>query len=69
MNLTLFSAGLLSKWGFNDGDEPDAWLDWAEERLTRDELHEYDWHDVLRHLVRTRLVPALDQRVEVIEMA
>ena len=63
--LTLWSDGLLSKWGFNDGDEPDAYLDWCDEHG-----HPYpdDWHTVLRTLVRTRLAPALDQRVELVDI-
>lgn len=64
-SLTLISEGLLSRWGFNDGDVPDIYLDWCD-----DHGHPYpdDWHTVLRALVRTRLVPALDQRVELVEI-
>lgn len=63
--LTLFADCLLSKWGFGDGDVPDAYLDWCD-----DNGHPYpdDWHTVLRTLVRTRLVPALHQRVEVVDI-
>jgi hypothetical protein len=60
--LTLFSDGLLSKWGFNDGDAPDDFLGWLE-----DSGHGWriDWHSVLVRLVRDYLVPALDQDVDV----
>lgn len=63
--LVLRSDGLLSKWGFNDGDEPDAYLDWCD-----DNGHPYpdDWDTVLRTLVRTRLAPALDQHVELVDI-
>lgn len=63
--LVLHADGLLSKWGFNDGDEPDAYLDWCDANG-----HPYpdDWHQVLRTLVRTRLAPALLQRVELVDV-
>jgi hypothetical protein len=65
--LRLDSESLLSKWGFNDGDEPDPLLDLLDERglpyPTRDE-----WTIVLRRLVRKHLIPALDQAVEVVDM-
>jgi len=64
--LLLMSAGLLSKWGFNDGDAPDDWLDWCEERGI-------DWgalpswrDDVLPELVRRFLVPVLSQDVKLV---
>ncbi|MEU4537457.1 hypothetical protein AB0G15_21600 [Streptosporangium sp. NPDC023825] len=60
--LRLFSDGLLSKWGFDDGDVPDVVWDFHEERG----LPQPDgWHEVLRRLVEERLLPVLDQRVEV----
>lgn len=59
--LHLFSSGLLSKWGFNDGDAPCDVLDWLE-----DNGHGWriDWHPVLTRLVEQYLVPALDQKVD-----
>lgn len=62
--LPLFSDCLLSKWGFGDGDEPDAFWDWREEHGEPD----VDWHATLRQLVREHLVPKLDQRVELIDV-
>ena len=63
--LRLFSDGLLSKWGFNDGDEPDWLLDYCDD-------HGLDypdaWHAALRTLVHEHLLPALDQRVEVYDI-
>ncbi|MEV0470223.1 hypothetical protein [Streptomyces prunicolor] len=63
-HLTLFSADLLSKWGFNDGDTPDAWLDYCE-------AHHVDYNKVdypLTALVRRHLVPVLDQAVTVCDI-
>lgn len=54
--LILWSDGLLSKWGFNDGDEPDSWLDWCDEQGLP---YASRWHPVLRQLVRERLLPML----------
>lgn len=51
----LNSSCLLSKWGFGDGDE----LDWLHEH------GDFDKHAVLVELVKTRLLPALAQKVEV----
>lgn len=65
--LTLHSDGLLSKWGFNDGDMPDPFWDWLDERDPTG-YERYEWHPVLRRLVREHLVPKLDQRVEVIDI-
>jgi hypothetical protein len=64
-SLTLFSSGLLSKWGFSDGDIPDQLLDWCD---TRSIPYPADWHATLRHLVREHLIPALDQTVTVTEI-
>lgn len=63
--LALASEDLLSKWGFNDGDEPDWLLDILEDR---DMEHPNDWHAILGRLVREELLPALDQQVEVVDV-
>jgi hypothetical protein len=63
-HLTLFSRCLLSKWGFNDGDDPDDWLDYCD-------AHGIDYNEVdfpLVELVRRYLLPALDQTVTVVEI-
>lgn len=61
--LTLYSDGLLSKWGFNDGDKPDDLLDYCD-------AHGLDypvgWRRLLYQLVTERLVPVLDQKVTII---
>lgn len=61
--LTLFSEGLCSKWGFNDGDMPDHIRDWCDENGI--ECRSVDWHAVLRKLVRDHLLPALAEHHEV----
>lgn len=66
--LWLHSACLLSKYGFGDGDEPDAWLDWCDEREIDYNAPGWDWHATLRRLVREHLLPKLDQRVEVYDI-
>lgn len=58
---TLVSDGLLSKWGFHDGDCPDDVLGWLE---ANGHGWRIDWHQVLTKLVEDYLVPALDQKVE-----
>ncbi|MEU9894247.1 hypothetical protein ACIBCS_27840 [Streptomyces phaeochromogenes] len=63
-SLTLHSDGLLSKFGFNDGDDPDEWLDYCE-------ANGIDYNEVdfpLVQLVRQHLLPALDQAVTVYEV-
>jgi hypothetical protein len=62
----LFSDALLSKWGFGDGDEPDAWMDYCDEHGI--DWTRIEWHPILVRLVRTHLLPAIDQRVEVVEI-
>lgn len=62
--ITLFSDSLLSKWGFNDGDDPDGWLDYCE-------ANGIDYTAVafpLVELVRRYLLPVLDQAVTVAEI-
>lgn len=58
--------GLLSKYGFGDGDVPDAYLDWLDER----ELpYPKNWHALLRVLVRERLMPLLaGHAIELVEI-
>ncbi|WP_262058532.1 hypothetical protein [Streptomyces sp. STR69] len=63
-HLTLFSADLLSKWGFNDGSDPDVWLDYCE-------ANHVDYNEVdfpLTTLVRQHLIPALNQAVTVCDI-
>ncbi|WP_329114410.1 hypothetical protein [Streptomyces sp. NBC_01353] len=62
--ITLFSRDLLSKWGFNDGDDPDAWLDWCEQQGI-------DYNQLgypLAALVRRHLLPAIEQNVTVVDV-
>ena len=56
--VTLFSAGLLSKWGFCDGDL----LEWLSE------FGRFDRRDVLCAVVRAKLIPVLKQTVEIEEV-
>jgi len=63
--VVLVASSLLSKWGFRDGDEPDEYLDWLDEQQLP---HPEDWHPVLRHLVRTRLLPLIDEDIEVYDI-
>lgn len=66
--LTLFSSGLLSKWGFGDGDVLfDAWWDWCESQGIP--YTPIGKHSILCELVETRLVPALDQKVETVRIS
>lgn len=61
----LYASSLLSKWGFGDGDEPDHYLDWLDEHRLP---HPADWHPVLRHLVRTRLLPLIVEDIEIYDI-
>lgn len=63
-DLVLPTASLFSKWGFNDGDEPDGFLDWAEEHGHSATVRAVAWHDVLALVVTERLAPALDAQLE-----
>lgn len=65
-SLTLFSSSLLSKFGFNDGEEPDDVWDLLD-RAGQTDLAD-NWHEVLIQLVEEYLLPALDQRVEVMRI-
>lgn len=60
--LHLYSSSLLSKYGFNDGDTPEQLQDHLD---SLGQPYPDDWRAVLVHLVRTRLLPVLDQQVEV----
>lgn len=57
-DLTLYSFGLLSKWGFSDGDCPDEIEDYLDE-IDAPYPAPKDWHTALRKLVREHLLPAL----------
>lgn len=62
--IRLFSGDLLSKWGFNDGDDPEEWLDYCE-------VHGIDCNEIdypLVDLVRRYLLPAIEQAVTVVEI-
>jgi hypothetical protein len=65
-DLVLMAAGLLSKWGFDDGDMPDA----VDDRLFSQghEVPSDVWRRTLARLVREHLLPALDQHVEAVEI-
>lgn len=68
--LTLFTAGLFSKWGFGDGDMPADFIDWCEARGVdyEAEIRLWSWHQTLIGLVRDKLLPALDVQVETVEI-
>lgn len=60
--VTLRAACLLSKWGFGDGDTPDDLLDYWGDLVDH---NAFDWHAVLRRLVRTHLLPELQKHHDV----
>ncbi|MFD8687842.1 hypothetical protein [Streptomyces sp. NPDC059651] len=62
--VTLFSADLLSKWGFNDGDDPEWWTDWCDAQGIDHMVFDFPW----AALVRQHLVPVLDQAVTVVDV-
>ncbi|MFF8458533.1 hypothetical protein ACF06T_28845 [Streptomyces albidoflavus] len=63
--ITLFSAGLLSKWGFNDGDDPEAWLDWCDSQgIDYTQLGDFPW----AALVRAYLLPVIEQTVTAVDI-
>ncbi|MGI5141568.1 MULTISPECIES: hypothetical protein [unclassified Streptomyces] len=62
--ITLFSADLLSKWGFHDGSDPDEWIDYCDN-------NGLDWAKLdfpLVEVVRRFLLPKLEQNVTVVEI-
>ncbi|MEU2233151.1 hypothetical protein [Streptomyces vietnamensis] len=63
-HLTLFSSSLLSKWGFNDGDDPADWLDYCEARGVDYNALNFP----LIPLVRRYLLPLIEQQITVVEM-
>ncbi|MFE4649294.1 hypothetical protein [Streptomyces sp. NPDC056707] len=63
-HLTLFSGDLLSKWGFNDGSDPEGWLDWCEAQGINYLAFDFPWAAV----VRAYLVPAIEQDVTVVDI-
>lgn len=66
--VTLHTSGLLSKWGFGDGDAPDGWYDYLDERgIGYQEVK--GWRELLPALVRRYVVPVLDQQVAVTEIS
>ncbi|AZM51783.1 hypothetical protein DMA15_03625 [Streptomyces sp. WAC 01529] len=62
--ITLLSEDLLSRWGFNDGDDPEEWLDYCEARGI--DYNEIDYP--LVDLVRRYLLPVIEQAVTVVEI-
>lgn len=67
--ITLYSDGLLSKWGFDDGDAPDGWLDWCADQGIDWRTHR-SWRDgTLPELVRRFLLPKIEQQIEVVNIS
>ncbi|MFC8075952.1 hypothetical protein ACFUN8_10445 [Streptomyces sp. NPDC057307] len=62
--ITLFSSSLLSKWGFNDGDDPELWLAWCETRGIDHNAFDFPW----AALVRKYLVPVIEQDITVVNI-
>ncbi|MFI9622140.1 hypothetical protein ACIG8S_24840 [[Kitasatospora] papulosa] len=62
--LTLFSRDLLSKWGFNDGNDPEWWLHWCDSQGIDYNAFDFPWAAV----VRKHLVPAIVQTVTVVDI-
>lgn len=76
-SLVLVSDGLLSKWGFNDGNPFEDITAWFHDQHSTGLMRYCDCptfdlgvsdDDLLRTLVRRYLLPALDQRVEVYDV-
>lgn len=58
--LTLDSRYIDDKFGFNDGDVPEAVIDMVDTYHGKYvHVERFVWHRVLMHLVQTRLLPAL----------
>lgn len=64
--VTLHAQSLLSKWGFNDGDVPEGYLDWLDEHGLP---YPDDWHGLLRLMVRTRLMPHIREDVQLVSIS
>ncbi|MEU0991949.1 hypothetical protein [Streptomyces sp. NPDC005953] len=62
--ITLFSSGLLSKWGFNDGEPDETWLNWCDNQGVDHTQLEYP----LVALVRTHLLPTIEQQVTAVDI-
>ena len=62
--LRLSASGLLSKWGFNDGDEPEAFMDYWDEIGVP--YWDTDWRKALRILVRRHLLPELERHHRIV---
>ena len=62
--ITLFSRGLLSKWGFNDGNDPDEWWDYCEANGLDTATSDFPLEEVVRRF----LVPRLEQDVTVVHV-
>lgn len=56
----LFASSLTSKWGFHDGDQLYFLHEFG--------LGELNTHETLIELVRTKLIPALPHKVELVEI-
>lgn len=72
-HMTLSGECLFSKWGFGDGDMPDELLDMADGWPAKEKMWAYDfgskqWHEVLRRLVRERLLPLMPAGVELVDI-
>lgn len=63
--MRLYSKCLLSKWGFGDGDMPEALEDYYDEQPWPKGAN---WHTALRILVRRHLVPIIEQTIEVYDI-
>lgn len=59
-DLTLYSTGLLSKWGFMDGDVVD---DWIYDNGLWEKYKDIDDHKILEELVGKYLLPKLNHKV------
>jgi hypothetical protein len=64
----LSGDSLFSKYGFNDGDMPDALMDWLDADHPSVDYSVEDWHPVLVQLVRGHLLPLLPDGLEVYEI-